>query len=276
MEQSNSPLKKYQRQPKLYISLPSQGKWYPSGALEKHDEVEVYSMTAGDEINVKTPDALYSGNAVVKLIQNCIPGIKDAWYVPIIDLDYILAAIRLSSYGENVELSAKCPHCSEPSDYAIAIQNILDHMQTVEFVNEVRVNDFIFKLRPLYYKEANKLTKESYTVQRLLKQYVANIADEEKQQEELTKLYERLNEMTKSVIFSSVIEVVTPDNETEKHYQFIRDFLENGDAEYYNAIKDIFDQNNERFQIPKTTVVCGSCTKEYSVVPALNYTDFFS
>lgn len=276
MEQSNSPLKKYQRQPKLYISLPSQGQWYPSGALEKYDEVEVYSMTAGDEINVKTPDALYSGNAVVKLIQNCIPSIKDAWYVPMIDLDYILAAIRLSSYGENVELSAKCPHCNEPSDYAIAIQHILDHMQSVEFVNEVRVNDFIFKLRPLYYKEANQLTKESYTVQRLLKQYVANITDEEKQQEELTKLYERLNEMTKSVIFSSVIEVVTPDNEVERHYQFIRDFLENGDAEYYNAVKNTFDQNNEQFQIPKTTVACGSCTKEYSVVPALNYTDFFS
>jgi hypothetical protein len=276
MEHTNSPLKKYQRQPKLYISLPSQGKWYPSGSLEKHDEIEVFSMTAGDEINVKTPDALYSGVAVVKLIQNAIPSIKDAWYVPVIDLDYILAAIRLASYGENVELSAKCPHCNEASDYAIAIQHILDHMQTVEFVNEVRVNDFIFKLRPLYYKEANQLTRESYTVQRLLKQYVANIADEEKQQEELTKLYERLNEMTKSVIFSSVIEVVTPDNETERHYQFIRDFLENGDMEYYNAIKEVFDQNNERFQIPKTTVSCGSCTKEYSVVPALNYTDFFS
>jgi hypothetical protein len=256
--------------------LPSQGKWYPSGSLEKHDEIEVFSMTAGDEINVKTPDALYSGVAVVKLIQNAIPSIKDAWYVPVIDLDYILAAIRLASYGENVELSAKCPHCNEASDYAIAIQHILDHMQAVEFINEVRVNDFIFKLRPLYYKEANQLTRESYTVQRLLKQYVANIADEEKQQEELTKLYERLNEMTKSVIFSSVIEVVTPDNETERHYQFIRDFLENGDMEYYNAIKEVFDQNNERFQIPKTTVSCGSCTKEYSVVPALNYTDFFS
>ena len=276
MEHSNSPLKKYQRQPKLYISLPSQGNWYPSGSLEKHDEVEVFSMTAGDEINVKTPDALYSGVAVVKLIQNAIPSIKDAWFVPVIDLDYILAAIRLASYGENVELSAKCPHCGEASDYAIAIQHILDHMQAVEFINEVRVNDFIFKLRPLYYKEANQLTRESYTVQRLLKQYVANITDEEKQQEELTKLYERLNEMTKSVIFSSVIEVVTPDNETERHYQFIRDFLENGDMEYYNAIKEVFDQNNERFQIPKTTVSCGSCTKEYSVVPALNYTDFFS
>lgn len=276
MEHMNSPLKKYQRQPKLYISLPSQGQWYPSGSLEKAAELEVYSMTAGDEINVKTPDALYSGTAVVKLIQNCIPGIKDAWHVPVIDLDYILAAIRLASYGENVELSARCPHCAESSDYAIAIQSILDHMQSVEFINEVRVNDFIFKLRPLYYKEANQLTKESYTVQRLLKQYVANIEDETKQQEELSKLYDRLNEMTKSVIFSSVIEVITPDNEVERHAQFIRDFLENGDKDYYNGIKEVFDQNNDKFQIPRTTVACGSCTKEYSVVPALNYTDFFS
>lgn len=276
MEHMNSPLKKYQRQPKLYVSLPSKGKWYPNGTLAKADDIEVYSMTAGDEINVKTPDALYSGNAVIKLIQNCIPAIKDAWFVPVSDLDYILSAIRLASYGENVELSAKCPHCGESSDYAIAIQSILDHMQAVEFVSEVRVNDFLFKLRPLYYKEANQLTRESYTVQRILKQYVANIDNEEKQQEELTKLYDRLNEMTKTVIFSSVVEVVTPDNEVERHHQFIRDFLENGDKEYYNAVKAVFDQNNERYQIPKTSVVCGSCSEEYPVAPALNYTDFFS
>ena len=276
MEQSNSPLKKYKRQPKLYISLPSAGAWYPKSALEKFEDLEVYSMTAGDEISVKTPDALYSGIAVVKLIQNCIPGIKDAWHVPVVDLDYILAAIRLASYGENVELNAKCPHCGENSDYAIAIQSILDHMQGIEFVNEVRVNDFIFKLRPLYYKEANQLTKESYAVQRLLKQYVSTIEDETKQQEELSKLYDRLNEMTKSVVFNSVVEVVTPDNDTERHSQFIREFLENGDKDYYNAIREVFDQNNERYQIPKTTVSCGSCTKEYSVIPALNYTDFFS
>jgi hypothetical protein len=276
MEHSNSPLKKYKRQPKLYVTLPSGGTWYPTGSLEKFEDLEVYSMTAGDEISVKTPDALYSGISVVKLIQNCIPGIKDAWYVPIIDLDYILAAIRLASYGETVALSGKCPHCSETSDYAIAIQTILDHMQNIQFVNEVRVNDFIFKLRPLYYKEANQLTRESYSVQRMLRQFVSTIDDETKQQEELSKLYDRLNEMTKSVVFSSVVEVVTPDNDVERHAQFIREFLENGDKEYYNAIKEVFDQNNDRYQIPKTTVSCGSCTKEYSVIPALNYTDFFS
>ena len=276
MEHQSSPLKKYQRQPKLYISLPSNGQWYPQGRLDKKEEIEVYSMTAADEISVKTPDALYSGNAVVKLIQNCIPAIKDAWFIPMIDLDYILAAIRLASYGENIELSAQCTKCGESSEYALAVQSILDHMERAEFINEARVGDFVFKLRPLYYKEANHLTKESMSVQRLLRQYVVKIEDEDKQQEELNKLYDRLNDLTKSVIFSSVIEVITPDGESERQPQFIRDFIENGDKEYYNGIKAVFDTNNERYQVPPTVVECGSCSEEFRVVPTLDYTNFFS
>jgi len=58
-------LEKYQRQPKLYIDLPSKGRWYPPNALAKSDELAIYSMTASDEIATKTPDALFSGNTTV-------------------------------------------------------------------------------------------------------------------------------------------------------------------------------------------------------------------
>ena len=75
----SNPLSKYFRQSKLYISLPSQGKHYPAGAIDfpESGEVEVYSMTAKDELLFKTPDALLNGQATVDVIQSCIPAIKD-------------------------------------------------------------------------------------------------------------------------------------------------------------------------------------------------------
>ena len=79
MENFTSPLQKYKRQPKLFIDLPSKGAWYSPQVAEKFEELEVYSMSASDEIAVKTPDALITGNAVVNIIQNCIPEIKNAW-----------------------------------------------------------------------------------------------------------------------------------------------------------------------------------------------------
>ena len=73
-QQQANPLSKYFRQPKLYIQIPSRGKYYQQGSIEypENGELEVYSMTAKDELVFKTPDALLNGQATVDVIQSCI------------------------------------------------------------------------------------------------------------------------------------------------------------------------------------------------------------
>ena len=68
----HNPLANYFRQPKLYLRLPSQGKFYPEGALDHSqiDEYPVYAMTAKDELMFKTPDALMNGQATVEVISD--------------------------------------------------------------------------------------------------------------------------------------------------------------------------------------------------------------
>ena len=84
-----NPLMKFYRQPKIYLALPSKGHWYPEGSLDMPDngELPVFAMTAKDELTLKTPDALLNGAATVELIQSCIPNIKNAWQMPVLDLD---------------------------------------------------------------------------------------------------------------------------------------------------------------------------------------------
>lgn len=104
--QSTNPLASFFRQPKIYVSLPSKGMFWTKESLEmtENGELPVYAMTAKDEIMLKTPDALISGQATVDVIQSCIPAIKDAWKMPSIDLDTILVAIRIATYGEKMDL----------------------------------------------------------------------------------------------------------------------------------------------------------------------------
>ena len=73
-----NPLKKYYRQPKQYIKLPSGYKYYPADSIEVSEsgEIAVYPMTAKDELLFKTPDALLNGEATVSVIQSCVPAIK--------------------------------------------------------------------------------------------------------------------------------------------------------------------------------------------------------
>ena len=94
-----NPLQKYFRQPKIYLSLPSKGHWYPEGAIEmtENGELPVYAMTAKDELAFKTPDALLNGQSVVDVVKSCLPNIKDPWLMPSIDVDAILIAIRIAT-----------------------------------------------------------------------------------------------------------------------------------------------------------------------------------
>ena len=273
--ENNSPLSKFKRQPKLYIDLPSKGVWYPKDKLEKSEELEVYSMTANDEIAIKTPDALYTGHAVVNIIQSCVPAIKDAWFIPMPDIDYILASIRLASYGEDIQLKSTCKECQNEDDYSLGIQYILDFVQNLKQNYQIKVNDFIFDLRPLTYKEYTEIQQRNIQIQRTLFQRIQNMEEGDAKQQELDQLYDQLNDMTKFAVCSTITRVTTPDGETEENPQFIQDFLINGDKDFFNAVKETYLNNQEQTKIPPVEVTCSACGAKNKATPNLDYASFF-
>ena len=73
---AENPLKQYFRQPKIYITLPSKGVFYsPDDISGLFENIPIYGMTGMDEIILKTPDALMSGESTVKIVQSCCPTI---------------------------------------------------------------------------------------------------------------------------------------------------------------------------------------------------------
>ena len=114
MPENTNPLNKYFRQSAVYISLPTGGNYAPT-VLEKSQtgEIGVMPMTARDEIKFKTPDALMNGQGVVDVVESCIPQIKDAWQISNYDLDTILIAIRIATYGETMDINFNVPITNE-------------------------------------------------------------------------------------------------------------------------------------------------------------------
>lgn len=275
MEQYTSPLRKYKREAKLIVDLPSKGEFYNKIDLDKAEELEVFSMTPSDEMAVKTPDALFSGNATVKVINRCIPTIKNPWNMPIIDVDFCLTAIRLASYGPELQLSTACKHCGEQNDYALSLQNVLDHFSQQEFINEVNFKGFVFEIRPLTYREFTKVNKETFTFQRQIIQHIPSIEDEAKQREELDKLYNKINRTRIDAIIDAVIRITTPDGEEETNPQEIRNFLENSESEFFNAVTETVVKNRTAWDMPNSKVTCESCGKENEVETELDYSNFF-
>jgi hypothetical protein len=113
MTQTANPLRHFFRQPAIYLRLPSDGNFWPEGdlAMPQNRELPVLPMTAIDEITYRTPDALFNGQAVISVIESCIPNIKNAWSAPGLDVNAILIAIRIASYGHNMCISTTCTKC---------------------------------------------------------------------------------------------------------------------------------------------------------------------
>jgi len=275
MENSSSPLKKYKRQPKLYIDLPSRGNYYNKRAVPSTDELEVYSMTASDEILIKTPDALLTGNATVKIIQNCIPSIKDAWYVTTRDLDYILTAIRIATYGDSLSISHSCSKCGNDDSFTLPLQPLLDHLASANPSYELTVKDFLLRLRPLTYKEVIESQHVTLKVRRQLTQVVPNIEDVDERTEFINNLYEQINEHTKNVVCSIVTEIVTPEGDSETNMRFIKEFLLDNEGDWYNAVANVYAENNKSLTVPETEITCSECKNSDKVKPNLDYTSFF-
>ena len=103
-----NPLFKHFRQPAIHIKLPSEGQYWPAGSVEipQTGELPIYPLTTRDELTLRTPDALMNGSSVVDVMQSCCPSIKNAWDMPSVDVDAILIAIRIASYGHELEVGA--------------------------------------------------------------------------------------------------------------------------------------------------------------------------
>jgi hypothetical protein len=282
--QTLNPLKKYFRQPKLYIRLPSSGNYYPPGVLEKTEngEYPVYAMTAKDELVMKTPDALLNGQATVDVIHSCFPNIKNAWVVPSIDLDAILIAIRLATYGEKLEVTVTIPVVNDTRKFDMDLRRVLDTLLDAVYDPEVKISDDITAhLRPLTYKEFTQTAIKTLEEQRIFTVVNDENIDDMKKMELFTVSFRKLTDININMVASSIVKIVTPDGETSDQ-MFIKDFIDNADKDFFKNIMDHMEVQKDKFAIQSQRIMtteedqAAGAPKEIEVPIALDAASFFA
>jgi len=253
---NQSVLSKYKRQPKIYLALPSKGKYYDVNPMEKSGsgELPIYSMTARDELELKTPDALMNGEATTKVIKSCCPLIDDPWKMPNIDLDAVLIAIRIATYGEIMEMEIPIPGLKEPetATYSIDLRQILDSLNNLVWEEELVVGDLTFTVKPISYKQGTDFYQSTYEQQRIAN-ILSNekISDEEKMQA-FREAFKKLSQTTLEIVCAHVTEIKTPEG-IETNPKAIRDFFDNTDKETFVAVSEFVDKNRKAWQIQSKT-----------------------
>ncbi len=272
---ANNPLNKYFRQPKMYVSLPSKGLNYPPGVLQgDYNHVPIFGMTGMDEIIMKTPDALFNGESSVKVIESCCPYIKDAKGIPSIDVDALLIAIRIATYGEKMSVSSNCKNCGEENSYDISLPTILDHFSQLSYNAFIQISPEIsVKIRPLNYKEMTEFSVENFKLQRTLMQ-LGSIPEAERNQV-IADVYSKLGEIQVVLFMTSIEGVTTPEGEVADK-ELIKDWLQNTDKQVYTKIKEHIENNKKIWDIPEQHVLCTACNSDNTLQIEIDQSNFFA
>lgn len=273
MSQSN-PLQKFFRQPKVFISLPSKGLYYEPGVLVgDYTNVPIFAMSGMDEIIMKTPDALFTGESTAKVIESCCPYIKNAKLMPGIDIDAILIAIRIATFGNIMSVTQNCTKCEADNDYDIELSDLLDYFNNLKFINTVNISEELtIRVRPLQYEEMNHFSIENFKLQKTLYNS-ADLADAEKQKQ-IDQIYKDLSELQLQ-LFLTAIEAVQISGQSVTEKSFIEEWLRNTDRESYKLIKTKLEENKEVWNIPSQPVKCSNCGHESTITVTLDQSSFF-
>ena len=271
---NQNPLQKYFRQPKIYISLPSKGLYNAPGSLAGTTEnMPVMSMTGMDELMLKTPDALINGEATVQVIQSCCPTIKDAWEVSNLDLDMLLVAMRIATYGPDMEVTHTCGNCESTNNYIVDLNAALDHLSTCTYDNRITLKDLTVLIKPLNYRQVTKFNLKNFELRRQLNQ-VFQLEDEQAKNKGITELYGQLGEIQNETYMDSIDSVQTPDGAVND-FEFIKEWIQNADKSIFDELKEKIEKNNSAWAIPKVHVQCDHCQHEDDVAVEMDQSNFF-
>ena len=276
-QKKNNPLSGFYRQPKIYIKLPSSGRFYPEGSLDLSStgDYPVFAMTAKDELMFKTPDALLSGQSTVEVIKSCIPAILDPWRMPSIDLDVCLIAIRIATYGDNMELTSECPNCKSQNEYDINLSNWLEKFVNFQYQELINHEELKLYVRPYTYQEVTKNTIKTFEQQRIFSIVNdENISDEEKI-DKFSKSFVKLTELTVDIVAGCISKIETPTGSTDDH-EFIMEFINNCPRDIFDKISQHISDIKETIELKPQDVVCTHCNTEYILPITMDHSNFFA
>ncbi len=134
MTNTENPLLAKIKLPGQRFRLPSRGLFYTDGELHEEvvdGEVEVFSMTTIDEIALRSPEFLFTGEAIERVFNRCIPDIIKPLRLLSKDVDFMLACLRIVSYGGAYQITTHCPQCE-------IVQVELNNTKREEFLSEVQ------------------------------------------------------------------------------------------------------------------------------------------
>ena len=261
MTDTINPLLAKAKLPGRIFQLPSRGLFYKNGELADHvknGEVHVHPLSAIDEIIMKNPDQLFSGQAVNTVFATCVDGVLKPTELLARDVDAIMMFLRTVTYGPAFDFTVKhnCKDAKEHS-YEISLDEMIAQMPlvdptTIDLVFTLTLpNEQVVKLRPNRYANVIELVK-------------SNVG-----KKELTP--EDMKANLKAMLTGIVLSVDGIDDP-----KLIEEWAAALQAPWANMIAQKLEAINDWGPTMRATVKCRDCGEDFPVELPINPVSFFT
>lgn len=150
-EQTPNPLLERLKMPGETFRLPSRGLFYKSGEIETDSpdgEIHVHPMTTYDEFVFKNVDKLFTGTAVEDVFGRLMPEVKHPTNLLSKDVDFLMMALRVVSYGDELEIqfNHQCGTEEAPSNVHSYYVNLRQLMKDTKEIDPTEIKNFKVEL----------------------------------------------------------------------------------------------------------------------------------
>lgn len=253
-----NPLLERTRLPGEIHRLPSRGIFYKNGELDpnvKDGEVQIFPMTLMDEITARSPDLLFSGDAIKQIISRCVPQVLKPGELLAKDIDFLMMVLRKASYGDmEIDYKHFCPDAKEHS-YIVPIDNLIRAAKSMDPVTVgskftvAMPNGMLVKVQPMRFQ----------AVVEMLQMTDRNMAAE------------AAKDLAIKVLLDIIVSV---DATTDKNQ--IKEWLMTIPVSWTQAIQNAIDSSQNEWGPDMTfKFTCKDCGKEVSTVVPMNPLAFF-
>lgn len=211
----------------------------------------------------------------MSIIQSCCPNIINAWDTPSIDVDALLIAIRVASYGNSMDIESTCPHCKATNEYTVDLNQVLGNIAAPDYSKTISINGLTIAMKPQPYFSVNKTNMANFEEQRILDTVRDDsLSDEEKSSRYQTHL-QRLVDLNLMVMVDSTDYIQTPDGNRVTNPIFIAEFYKSTDRIVTKTVRTWLEEAAKVAAIKPVQIECDDCKKTFDLSVVFDYANFF-
>lgn len=272
--QQNNPLLRTLRLPGETVVLPSKALFYKNSEVANEvitsgGEIYVQPMTTYEEILMKTPDMLFTGQAIVQTFARCIPQIYNPLELLAADVDFLLIVLRKVSFG--AQLSITYQHdCEDSKRHSYSIDSNRFIRET-KFVDPTTVVSSFVHVLP----NGQEVHLRPFRLKNVLD--ISQLAVNEPTGDAVTDL-DAVDFLAQLLIAGTLptIESVIADGETVTDSTFITEWIQSLPVLWVKELAGVIERANKWGVDPFVPIACKDCGDEVRVQIPLNPQNFFT